>query len=109
MIMNRAHNAKLLAAGVKHLKPDQIGVVIFVIGQFRKARGTLLAETQVFAGTDTLNESSIKALPDGGFVIVWDNDTLNTLQARRYNADGTNEITDTVFQVECDCRSGWRR
>jgi len=49
--------------------------------------------------TQNTNEPSIAALPDGGFVIIYDNDTTNTLQARRYNDDGTNDATDTFFTV----------
>ena len=42
------------------------------------------------AGTaDAENEPDVVALPDGGFVIVWDNDSDFTLEARRFNADGT--------------------
>ena len=62
--------------------------------------GTVLGETQVFSTTNLLNEPDVEALPDGGFVITWDNDTLNSLQARRFNADGSNEPTDTVFTIE---------
>ncbi len=49
---------------------------------------------------DTHNEPEIVALPDGGFVIVWDNDTDNTVEARRLNENGSVSGTDTVFVIE---------
>ncbi len=49
---------------------------------------------------DTHNEPSIVGLPDGGFVIVWDNDTDNTVEARRFNANGSVSGSDTVFVIE---------
>lgn len=67
---------------------------------FNSNASTILGETQVYSTANILNESSVKGLPDGGFVIVWDNDSLNTLEGRRYNADGSNDTTDTVFQIE---------
>ncbi|MBX7540866.1 calcium-binding protein, partial [Qipengyuania sphaerica] len=35
------------------------------------------------------NEPDVVALPDGGFVIMWDNDTDDSLQARKFTAAGS--------------------
>ncbi len=53
--------------------------------------------TQVAISTDRENEPELVALPDGGFAIVWDNDTDNTIEARRFNPDGTAD--GDVFTV----------
>lgn len=37
------------------------------------------------------NEPDVAALPDGDFVIVWDDDTGDVTTARRYNPDGSPE------------------
>ena len=37
---------------------------------------------------ETDNEASVVALPDGGFFIVWDDDTNNRLEGQRFNAAG---------------------
>ncbi len=44
------------------------------------------------------NEPEIVALPDGDFVIIWDNDTTNSLQGRRLNADGSAD--GSIFTIE---------
>jgi len=54
----------------------------------------------VDTSSDIYNESHVTALPQGGFVITWDNDTANTLQARAFNSDGSVSGTDTVFTLE---------
>ncbi len=56
--------------------------------------GTLSAAT----GADQQNEPEVIALPDGGFVIVWDNDTDNTLEAQRFDATGA--VDGGTFIVE---------
>jgi len=48
-------------------------------------------------GANSQHSPDIVALPDGGFVIVWDDDTGNALLARRFNADGTGD--GTIFTV----------
>lgn len=40
---------------------------------------------------DQEHTPAIVALPDGDFVIAWDNDTDNRLEARCFNADGTRD------------------
>lgn len=52
---------------------------------------------KVAISTDRENEPEVVALPDGGFAIVWDNDTDNTIEARRFGADGTPD--GDVFTV----------
>lgn len=47
--------------------------------------GNLFAESN----NDFNNEQTIVALPDGGFVIVWDNDTDGTLEGARFTSTGT--------------------
>lgn len=60
----------------------------------------VLGPFNVDTAGDTRNEPEIVALPDGGFVIVWDNDTDNTLEARRFNENGSVAATDTVTIIE---------
>ena len=71
--------------------------------QYRVYDSNLVALTgplTVDASGDTHISPEIVSLPEGGFVVLWDNSTDNTLEARRFNADGSTDITDTVFVVE---------
>ncbi|MFD0980272.1 calcium-binding protein [Tropicimonas aquimaris] len=52
------------------------------------------------ATDDDENEPQIVATPDGGFFILWDNDTDNSLEAAKYAADGTPE--GSPFQISSD-------
>ena len=56
-------------------------------------------------GSDNQNDPQIVALPDGGFVIVWDNDSTNAFEGRRFNADGTGD--GSTFIID-DAPSGNR-
>jgi len=60
--------------------------------QFRifDADGNILSNIVNVANTAANeNEPDVAALPDGGFMIVWDDDTGNLTTARRFQADGT--------------------
>ncbi|SNT17540.1 calcium-binding protein [Tropicimonas sediminicola] len=52
------------------------------------------------ATDDDENEPQIVATPDGGFFILWDNDTEGTLEGAKYAADGTME--GSIFQITSD-------
>ncbi len=60
----------------------------------------VLGPFNVDSAGDTRNEPEIVALPDGGFAIIWDNDTDNTIEARRFNENGSVSGTDTVTVIE---------
>jgi len=67
--------------------------------QVRNNAGATVSSILTAAGgSDNQNEPQVVALPDGGFVIVWDNDTDGTLEAQRFNANGTTD--GSVFTVE---------
>lgn len=57
--------------------------------------GVLYAE----ATSDNANEPEVVALPDGGFVIVWDNDTDGTLEGLSFDASGSSS-GGSVFTIE---------
>lgn len=40
-------------------------------------------------GSNDANEPHVVAMADGGFIVFWDDDTLDALQGRRYSATGT--------------------
>ncbi|MFK7764037.1 MAG: calcium-binding protein [Roseobacter sp.] len=55
----------------------------------------------VAIGANDQNEAEVVALPDGDFVVVWDDDTLNQIRARRFDPDGSTDgstfiVNDTV-------------
>ncbi len=52
------------------------------------------------SGTDTQNEQVVVALPDGGFVIVWDNDTDGTLEARAFTASGLADGGTVIISTQ---------
>ncbi|KUP90569.1 calcium-binding protein [Tritonibacter horizontis] len=56
------------------------------------------ATTLVAGGTNFQNEPVIQALPDGDFVIAWDDDTNQSLRAQRFNADGTTDGAEFVVE-----------
>ncbi|WP_299965023.1 calcium-binding protein [uncultured Roseobacter sp.] len=60
--------------------------------------GALQDSGTVASGTNSQNEVVVQGLPDGGFVVAWDDDTSGDLFARRYNADGTSN--GSQFTVE---------
>jgi len=62
------------------------------------AAGAIQSFVTVANTANSENEPDVIALPDGDFVVVWDDDTANTLLARRYNADGTTD--GSTFTVE---------
>ena len=71
--------------------------------QYRVYDSNLVAIAGPFtvdASGDSHNEPEIVALQDGGFVIVWDNDTDNTLEARRFTETGAVTVGDTVTVIE---------
>ncbi|WP_425410224.1 calcium-binding protein [Hyphococcus sp.] len=64
-----------------------------------EADGTLRAGAFSLAGTtDNENEPELAALPNGQFVILWDNDTDGTLEGRLLNPNGTAD--GGVFIIE---------
>ena len=64
------------AAGIRYVVLDPETDTVFGFG------------TLPNPGADDFNEPSVAALPDGGFVIVWDNDTANTLMGQYFDAVG---------------------
>ncbi|GIT89378.1 calcium-binding protein [Roseobacter sp. OBYS 0001] len=53
--------------------------------------GTFQNSGTVASGANNQNEAVVTALPDGDFVVAWDDDTSNNLFARRFNADGSSD------------------
>ncbi|WP_421724295.1 calcium-binding protein [Bauldia sp.] len=66
---------------------DGNGDVLFAV--YDAAGDVVQGPTSVdgnFIGED--NEAAVTALPDGGFVVLWDNDIAETAEGQRYDADG---------------------
>ncbi|MEM7746515.1 MAG: calcium-binding protein, partial [Pseudomonadota bacterium] len=60
--------------------------------------GALQVSGTVASGTNVQNEPVVTALPDGDFVVAWDDVTTGNLFARRFDADGTPD--GSQFTVE---------
>ncbi len=65
---------------------------------YNSAGATITTALTAASGTNNQNESTIIALPDGDFVIAWDDDTAGNLQARRFNPTGTAD--GSTFLIE---------
>ena len=63
-----------------------------IFGQiFNNSAGAVGGQFNVATGADNQNEATIVALPDGGFVVAWDDDTDDRFEASAFNADGTTD------------------
>lgn len=86
---------------------------IFARG-FTNTGSQSFATKPVASGTNIQNEAVVTALPDGDFVVAWDDDTNSDLLARRFNANGTADsgpitITDTgTTLIDIDTSSDGR-
>ncbi|MEM6758516.1 MAG: calcium-binding protein [Pseudomonadota bacterium] len=60
-----------------------------IIARVYNNSGAFQQEIVVNAGGNVRNEARVTALPDGGFIVVWDDENNNNIFAIRYNADGT--------------------
>lgn len=49
---------------------------------------TRVSEFAIATGADSQNEPAVIGLEDGGFVVVWDDDTDGRLEGRRFDNDG---------------------
>jgi Ca2+-binding RTX toxin-like protein len=56
---------------------------------FDAAGNPTTAILNAVSGAALENEPDVAALPDGSFVIIWDDDTNDLTRGRRYNADGS--------------------
>lgn len=70
------------------------------------ASGTEVLVRQKAAETaDDENEPQVVATPDGGFFLLWDNDTDDTLEAAKFASDGTREGDTVEITSEGDERA----
>ncbi|MDD9908823.1 MAG: hypothetical protein OXR62_03940, partial [Ahrensia sp.] len=51
----------------------------------------------IASGANSQNEPDVIGLPDGDFVVVWDDDTTDQLLARQFNANGTTDGSTFVI------------
>ena len=77
-----------LAGGNFVVTWEDAGVINYSI---RTATGSFVTSGTLATGGDSVNESRITALPDGGFVITWDNDTDATLEAQAFFSNGNSD------------------
>ncbi len=72
-------------------------VVTYTDGNDIVARGysdtgaSVFGPIDVAASGNSHNEAEVAALPDGDFVVIWDDDTADRLEARTFNPDGTTD------------------
>ena len=67
--------------------------------QIRRPDGSVATGIRTAAtGTDAQNEPVVIAQPEGGFIIAWDNDTTDQLQAQAFDAAGNPDGAQvTIF------------
>lgn len=53
--------------------------------------GANILTVPVATGPDNQNEPDVIGLPDGDFVVFWDNDTVGDIRGQRFNPDGTTD------------------
>jgi Ca2+-binding RTX toxin-like protein len=71
------------------------GDIVFQI--FTAAGAAVTGTIPAASGAIFQNEPIVVALPDGGFVIAWDNDTDSTLEARAFTAAGVADGSTVVI------------
>ena len=79
-----------------HAEDTENGNIEYAV--LNSAGRVLVGPRSAAATTDSENEPEVVALPDGGFVILWDNDTDNTVEARPYDANGNS--LDALLKIE---------
>ncbi len=75
-----------------------------LVGRVYNADGTAAgAQFAVAAGPDSQDEADVIGLEDGGFFVVWDNDTKAQLEGRRFDASGAP--VGAIVVVDTDDRT----
>ncbi len=64
---------------------------------FTGAGGQVTTVQTAASGANFQNEPMVVALPDGGFVIAWDNDTDGTLEAQAFTAAGVPDGSTVII------------
>jgi Ca2+-binding RTX toxin-like protein len=72
--------------------------IVFVIATPSGTGFSISGTTAVVSGTNDQNQPQIVAMPDGGFTIIWDDDTAGEIAGQRYNADGSANGSQFVIE-----------